>query len=230
MKLGLFDDYRLGVIVDGGIVDATDALPWPHGPDPVTAGWWRRLCRHFPEVRGKLDEKAKQANTLPLEEVHLRAPALNPSKIVATASNYPDHITEMHDVLDADALPPLDEVIARLLGALEHLGATRNVIKVAVQAWAEALRTPAFAEKFAELVGGVRRLLTRLVEAYQERGLMTREVPAEHVARVLVGLLPGFAVQHAILGDVDTTMFRDGLRALVTSTHSDGAASDRDAT
>ncbi|MFG1708820.1 fumarylacetoacetate hydrolase family protein [Nonomuraea sp. M3C6] len=96
MKLALFDDYRLGVVTGDGVVDVTDALPWPHDPDPLTAGWWRRLCRDFADVRDALEKAAAQGR--PVEPARLRAPALNPSKIVASASNYADHVAEMHGV------------------------------------------------------------------------------------------------------------------------------------
>jgi 2-keto-4-pentenoate hydratase/2-oxohepta-3-ene-1,7-dioic acid hydratase in catechol pathway len=98
MKLALFDDQRLGVVTDEGLVDVTAALPWPHDPDPLTAGWWRRLCRDLGEVRDDLARAAEKGPALPLDSVRLRAPALNPSKIVASASNYADHVAEMHGV------------------------------------------------------------------------------------------------------------------------------------
>jgi NAD(P)-dependent dehydrogenase (short-subunit alcohol dehydrogenase family) len=41
--------------------------------------------------------------------------------------------------------------------------------------------------------------------------------PPEQVARVLIGLLPGFVLQHALLGDVDPADFRSGLRTLLTT-------------
>lgn len=110
MKLAIFDDHRLGVVVDGdghdngadggpaGLVDVTAALPWPHDPDPLTAGWWRRLCRDFDAARDGLREAAAAGTPVPLDEVELLAPALNPSKIVAAASNYAAHVEEMHGV------------------------------------------------------------------------------------------------------------------------------------
>lgn len=98
MKLALFGDLRLGIVVDGGLVDATGALPWPHDPDPLTAGWWRRLCRDFAEARPGLERAAAEGARIPLEGVRLRAPVLNPSKIVAAASNYAAHVEEMHRV------------------------------------------------------------------------------------------------------------------------------------
>jgi 2-keto-4-pentenoate hydratase/2-oxohepta-3-ene-1,7-dioic acid hydratase in catechol pathway len=111
MKLAIFDGHRLGVVTDGdedggddggggggGLADVTGALPWPHDPDPLTAGWWRRLCRGLPGIRAELTRAAKEGPVRPLDEVRLRAPALNPSKIVAAASNYADHVVEMHGV------------------------------------------------------------------------------------------------------------------------------------
>jgi 2-keto-4-pentenoate hydratase/2-oxohepta-3-ene-1,7-dioic acid hydratase in catechol pathway len=100
MKLALFDDYRLGVVVvvDGGLVDASAVLPWPHDPDPLTAGWWRRLCRDFAEARPRLRQAVSDGAVIPLERVRLRAPVLNPSKIIAAASNYGAHVEEMHQV------------------------------------------------------------------------------------------------------------------------------------
>lgn len=98
MKLALFDDHRLGVLVDGGLVDITDALPWPHDPDPLTAGWWRRLCRDFADVSGDLRAAVPRGVAVALDAVYLRAPVLNPSKVIAAASNYAGHVDEMHRV------------------------------------------------------------------------------------------------------------------------------------
>jgi 2-keto-4-pentenoate hydratase/2-oxohepta-3-ene-1,7-dioic acid hydratase in catechol pathway len=99
MKLALFDDGRLGVVTaDGVLADVTAALPGPYDSDPLTAGWWRRLCRDLPSLRGDLERAAKDGPVVPLDSVRLRAPVLNPSKIVAAASNYADHVEEMHAV------------------------------------------------------------------------------------------------------------------------------------
>ncbi|MGY1693003.1 fumarylacetoacetate hydrolase family protein [Geodermatophilus sp. SYSU D01105] len=100
MKLALFDDNRLGVVAadDTSLVDVTDALPWPHDPDPVTAGWWRALCRDAATVLPRLREAAGAGTPRPVAEVALRAPVLGPSKVIAAASNYGEHVAEMHGV------------------------------------------------------------------------------------------------------------------------------------
>ena len=102
MKLALFDDNRLGVVTStlGGdvLVDVTDSLPWPHDPDPLTAGWWRALCRDFAELAPELVAAAERGTPRPVHEVVLQAPVLGPSKVLAAASNYGEHVAEMHGV------------------------------------------------------------------------------------------------------------------------------------
>jgi 2-keto-4-pentenoate hydratase/2-oxohepta-3-ene-1,7-dioic acid hydratase in catechol pathway len=98
MKLALFDDYRLGVVIGEQIADVTAAVP-DHDANPLTAGWWRALAADADAVRPAIEElAADRALRKPLPSVMLRAPALNPSKIVACASNYREHVEEMHDV------------------------------------------------------------------------------------------------------------------------------------
>ncbi|GAB3805503.1 fumarylacetoacetate hydrolase family protein [Micromonospora zhanjiangensis] len=108
MRLAIFDETRLGAVVAGGVVDVTAALPWAYDPDPATAGWWRRLCGEFDEVRDRLAAAARDGEPVPLDRVRLRAPVLNPSKLLAAASNYADHVAEMHGVQE------------RTLGRVEH--------------------------------------------------------------------------------------------------------------
>jgi 2-keto-4-pentenoate hydratase/2-oxohepta-3-ene-1,7-dioic acid hydratase in catechol pathway len=97
MKLAIFDDYRLGVVSpdESSIIDATAAVPWPHDSDPLGAGWWVRLCRDFASLRGPISEAIARGQAIPLREARLRAPVLNPTKIVAAASNYAAHTQEM---------------------------------------------------------------------------------------------------------------------------------------
>ncbi|MFK0113266.1 fumarylacetoacetate hydrolase family protein [Streptomyces sp. NPDC091217] len=110
MKLALFDSAvgpcRLGVVTTGPdgatdkatVVDVTAVLPWAHDPDPLTAGWWRAMCRDFVELRPRIESAAATGSALELADVTLRAPVLGPTKIVAAASNYAEHTSEMHEV------------------------------------------------------------------------------------------------------------------------------------
>ena len=100
MRLAILVGLRLGVVCETTVIDVTAALPWPHDPDPLTAGWWRRLCRDLDLVRPALAAAARDpaAPRAAVGAARLLAPAVNPSKIVAAASNYQEHVAEMHEV------------------------------------------------------------------------------------------------------------------------------------
>lgn len=100
MKLAIFDDYRLGVVSadEQSITDVTAALPTPHDPDPVGASWWVRMCRDFPNLRGAIEAEAAKGSARKIQDVTLRPAALNPSKVIAAALNYMEHVEEMRTV------------------------------------------------------------------------------------------------------------------------------------
>jgi AcrR family transcriptional regulator len=142
-----------------------------------------------------------------------------PSKDDIIAAIADDALAKMsqaaREVLDTDPPPPLPDVVGRIVATMERLDVTQDITTVAVQVWAEALRSPALAERVAGTIKDIRGLLARVVEDYQARGLVAPDVPAETVARLLAGLVPGFAVQRALLGDVDAEGFEAALRALL---------------
>ena len=116
---------------------------------------------------------------------------------------------------DAKVPPPLEDVLDRFFAALERLDVTQDVTKLAVQVWEEALHSPVVAERFGEARGGLQAFFTRLMETYQARGLLTRDVPAEHLAMAVAGFPVGFIVRRAIHGDVDAATFGKAVRALL---------------
>ncbi|MBM9468124.1 fumarylacetoacetate hydrolase family protein [Nakamurella leprariae] len=99
MKLALFDGNRLGVVVDDdhSIVDVSEVVD-TSDRDPLTAGWWRALCRDWADLRERVAGLAAEGTRIPVDQVRLDAPALAPSKVLAAASNYRAHVQEMHDV------------------------------------------------------------------------------------------------------------------------------------
>jgi 2-keto-4-pentenoate hydratase/2-oxohepta-3-ene-1,7-dioic acid hydratase in catechol pathway len=99
MRLALFDNLRLGAVDPhhGTVADVTHALPYPHTADHLGAGWWRQLCRDYTDLLPRLETAARRADPLRLSQVRLRAPVLNPGKIIACASNYADHVAEIRD-------------------------------------------------------------------------------------------------------------------------------------
>jgi AcrR family transcriptional regulator len=118
---------------------------------------------------------------------------------------------------DPDDPPTLDAVLGAAFLAIHRVDAEQGFARLALQVWGEAVRSPALAELIKGEIRRLRGALARLVRAYQARGLMAADTPPEQVAQVLIGLLPGFVFQHALVGDVDPAGFRAGLRTLLTT-------------
>ena len=103
MKLALFNGNRLGVVRGDTIVDVSNALP--HWDNDYAANFWLRLCKDFDSLRGRLEEAVQGGQGVPVSSVKLDPPALNPSKILAAASNYGAHRAEMAARRDQQAQP-----------------------------------------------------------------------------------------------------------------------------
>jgi 2-keto-4-pentenoate hydratase/2-oxohepta-3-ene-1,7-dioic acid hydratase in catechol pathway len=82
------DDPRLGVVLDGAIVDLHDAAPElpAEMPDLLALG--------DDGLKKALDAANGGAKRIPLEEVRLMAPIARPPKFLAVGLNYADHVAE----------------------------------------------------------------------------------------------------------------------------------------
>jgi 2-keto-4-pentenoate hydratase/2-oxohepta-3-ene-1,7-dioic acid hydratase in catechol pathway len=93
MKLCRFDNNRLGIVDGTDVLDVTGALeaippqkwPYRHGD---------ALIAHLPAVLERARGLAPRAPRRKLNEVKLRTPVANPSKIVNAPINYQAHIDE----------------------------------------------------------------------------------------------------------------------------------------
>ncbi len=118
-------------------------------------------------------------------------------------------------ILEADSPPPLDVAFTQLVRTVQAMDEEYGLPRMAVQIWGEAVRSPELAAQLRELVVGIRGLATRLVRTYQERGELSAAVPAEAIAPILIGIIPGFMLQYVLFGDVDAEMVGQTIRALV---------------
>ncbi len=99
MKLVLFNDYRLGVIQNGNIVDAMAALEGSHFHKPqdlienVIVGW--------DQLKPKIESAIQGKEGVPIASVTLRAPVPRPPKLICAAVNYLEFNQRKPAVLDA---------------------------------------------------------------------------------------------------------------------------------
>ncbi|MFM9694488.1 TetR/AcrR family transcriptional regulator [Streptomyces europaeiscabiei] len=118
--------------------------------------------------------------------------------------------------------PPPDVLIGAVLRRILHrqpsFGEAEESLypRLMVQVWAETLRNP---ELHAILDNGfaqVRRPWIKIVEGYQDAGMMRADIPALSVARTMVALAQGFAAQYALFGAVPIQVVELGLKALMS--------------
>ena len=158
-----------------------------------------------------------------LREAELSAGAVYryfPSKEAIILAIAEEALAGLAEIFEAgseqDDPPPPDELMGQAFQMLDDLG-ERGFSRLAIQIWSEALRSPAIAEALREAYAGVRASMRGLVRAYQAQGRIDEAADVDDVARVLVAIVPGFVLQHAIIGDVDAAQFSRGLRGLLAT-------------
>lgn len=121
----------------------------------------------------------------------------------------------MTEAIRTDPLPTPAEftiMIARYIVA--HSGPD-GPVRLAPQAWALALVHPEAAEYVKAAVLSMRDRWHEYVERMQEVGWLPAEADTHAVTTAIIGLLPGFMLQHLIIGDVEPETFAQGVRVLL---------------
>jgi|SRR5688500_9829835 AcrR family transcriptional regulator len=123
----------------------------------------------------------------------------------------------LHDLVERDEpVHPADavEVFLRQVTAPVVEGGV-DLPRIAVQAWAEAVRDPEVHALAREKMLALRDALESVVLRCRRDGTLPADLDPEQAAQVLFGLLPGFVLQRLILGDVTPESYVQGVRALL---------------
>ena len=99
MKLVLFNDFRLGVIEDGHVVDAMGAvegLRFRRPQDMI-----EEVITRWDELRPKIEDAIRGKEGTPLGSVRLRPPVPRPPKLICAAVNYLEFGQREPAILDA---------------------------------------------------------------------------------------------------------------------------------
>ena len=86
MKLGFFDDFKLGVVAGDGVVDVTEVVKDISrlGPQDVMRG----VIERFDTLKGKLADAAAKGQGKPVSQVRFRPPLPRSENIICMAVNY----------------------------------------------------------------------------------------------------------------------------------------------
>ena len=99
MKLALFDDFKLGVIQDGQVVDAMGALDGKVFSRPQDM--MEDVIIRWEELKPKIEAAIAGKAGTPLESVRLRPPVPRPGKLICAMVNYLEFDQREPAVLDA---------------------------------------------------------------------------------------------------------------------------------
>jgi 2-keto-4-pentenoate hydratase/2-oxohepta-3-ene-1,7-dioic acid hydratase in catechol pathway len=86
MKFLYFDDFRLGVLSGGNVIDITEVVATSGRCDRQDL--MRRLIEHFDDYRAAIEQRIDAGTSTALANVRLRAPIPRPENIVCMAVNY----------------------------------------------------------------------------------------------------------------------------------------------
>lgn len=93
MKLAVFDEYRLGVVVDDQVFDVTAVVPKALDALPQQRMNW--LIGHWEEVREQVHAVLLDTLSHPLSAVRLLPASPHPSHVFAAPANYRKHVGEL---------------------------------------------------------------------------------------------------------------------------------------
>ncbi len=109
----------------------------------------------------------------------------------------------------------LRTVLDRILRAAASEG--YDLTRVAVSAWAEALRDPEMAALAEQIYRQMRGDFTRLARRWQEAGLLAPGLCPETAGQLMLSSLLGFVLQRLVLGDVEAESYASGMAALAAA-------------
>lgn len=132
--------------------------------------------------------------------------------------------TELHaalyEAVHSDPLPTPAELIRTVAEAITRLSAPGGPVHLIPQAWSLALTDPNIGDYVRTTLGGIRRLWFDYAVRMREIGWLPPDSDTDAVAKTMLGILPGFILQHLIMGDVDPETLYRGVELLTPSMRS----------
>ncbi|MFI6998801.1 TetR/AcrR family transcriptional regulator [Nocardia sp. NPDC050175] len=121
----------------------------------------------------------------------------------------------MTELIRVDPLPPPDRLVESLAEHLVANSGPESPLRLVPQAWALALVDPEAAEYVKEAIRGIRDCWYEYTERMRDAGWLPADTDIHAVATAIMGVLPGFILQHLIIGDIDPQTLARGLRTLL---------------
>lgn len=135
--------------------------------------------------------------------------------VIALASTAAGDIrSRMSETIERDPLPTPAELLAPMTEWIEAQSGPEGRLRLAPQAWSLALIDEHATEPVRQTMQSVREIWRRYAERMREAGWLPADADLDAVAAALFGLLPGFVLQHLIIGAMDREQFLRGVATL----------------
>lgn len=121
----------------------------------------------------------------------------------------------LEQITAQDPLPPLEDILGQYAAAVVANAGPDGPIRLAPHAWSAALTEPGIAAVSVGAITGLRAALVKVAERMKEEGRLADGADPGAVGAALACFLPGFVIQHLLLGDMDARALRDGVRGLL---------------
>ncbi len=124
-------------------------------------------------------------------------------------------LTDVTPSLAADPPPAVADLLRAVLTEVErHLGPDGE-LRIAVQVWGEAMHDAALAEFVAEAYRRVRAVFVDYAGRARDAGHLPPDSDPDQLGAALFGLVPGYILQRALIGDPDLDNYLAGVGALL---------------
>jgi len=117
------------------------------------------------------------------------------------------------DVLKTEPVPPIAEVLRRLIVQIDILADGPG--RLTLQVWGEAQRDPVIAALAAAEGANVRTAVLELIRRAHADGQLSQHTDLEALAQVVFALIPGYLMQKRIIGDVNPERYADAIDLLL---------------
>ena len=123
----------------------------------------------------------------------------------------------MDELCRAEPPPALADAVEQIITSVlaQTTRGNEDLAAMPVQAWTEALRNP---DIHALVTGPYRKLrdgFAELVRRHQAAGTLPPDIDPDAVARPLLSLLPGYILQHVLLGPDDPKTYAKAAHAIL---------------
>ncbi|MEV0730873.1 TetR/AcrR family transcriptional regulator [Polymorphospora sp. NPDC050346] len=136
--------------------------------------------------------------------------------VAAIAGQTVDGIGQQFNAIAAhEPQYPLIEAMDRVLAVVDTQLGPDGMFRLAVQVWSEAMHDRTVAALVADRYPRLREFFTTLARQARDRGELAADTDVTAVGHVLLGMIPGYALQRLLTGTPDHQTFLTGVRALL---------------